>query len=120
MVKILSRVFILLFQWSIYLKLKVNPKYNNSIIISYQTENKIADFENTDYCIGNHNIMYLDRYLRFPRFIYIYQLYKSRYNNRNIFTIVRKKVLRNKIRNKFCGAVISNAHSTDYLRLKFI
>jgi hypothetical protein len=96
----------------------LNPKYKNCIKISIFAENRIADFSKADYCFGNHNIIYLDRYFRYPRFIYILSDFKS--NNNIILSEIREKVLINNNRKKFCGAVISNYFFTDYLRLHFI
>jgi len=94
----------------------LNPKYKNAIKISFHSENMIVDFEQADYCIGNHNIIYFDRYYRYPRFIYILTRFKSK----NILSEIRERVLKNGKRKKFCAAVISNHHITDYIRLYFI
>lgn len=96
----------------------LNPKYKNSVKISYHSENMIVDFEQADYCIGNHNIIYLDRYFRYPRFIYILTSFKL--NNNFILSDIRERALKNHTKRKFCAAVISNIHFTDYFRLDFI
>ena len=89
----------------------MNPKYNKCIKIAVFTENKIPDFNEADYALGQSHIIYLDRYFKFPIFLW--------YDIKN-FNIVRKNVLNNQIRKKFCAAVISNNFSTDGFRLKFI
>ena len=99
-------------------KLHLNPKYKNAVKISFHSENMIVDFEQADYCIGNHNIIYLDRYFRYPRFIYILTSFKS--NNNYILSDIRERVLKNYPERKFCAAVISNNHFTDNFRLNFI
>ena len=47
----------------------LNPKYKDSIKIAHFTENKIVNFNEADYAIGQHHIDYLDRYYRRP-FLY--------------------------------------------------
>lgn len=89
----------------------LNPKYNKCIKIAVFTENKIPDFNEADYALGQSHIIYLDRYFKFPIFLW--------YDIKN-FNMVRKNVLNNQIRKKFCAAVVSNNFSTDGFRLKFI
>ena len=95
----------------------LNPKYNNSIKIAIYTENKIPDFNEADYAIGQAHIIYLDRYFKFPLFlnlnIFLFILIKN-------FKTIREKILRNPKRKKFCAAVISNVISTDGFRIHFI
>ena len=88
-----------------------NPKYKNSIKIAMYSENKIIDFNEADYGYAQAHINYLDRYFMYPSFIY-----------KNIKAIkkVRKKVLDNPLRTKFCAAVISNSKTTNGFRVKFI
>ena len=97
--------------YDIFGKEHTNVKYKNSIKIAMYTENKIPDFNEADYGFGQAHINYLDRYFRYPSFIY-----------KNIKTIkkVRKRVLDNPLRTKFCAAVISNFKSTNGFRVKFI
>ena len=96
----------------------LNPKYNKCIKISIFAENRIADFEKADYCFGNHHIIYLDRYFRYPRFIYILTDFKS--NNNKTLSQIRENALLNYNKKKFCAAVISNYFFKDYFRLDFI
>ena len=95
----------------------LNPKYSNAVKIAIFGENSIIDFEQADYGIGNHNIIYLDRYSRFSSFL---ERLKICNNNINFFSKIRERVLKNPLRKKFCAAVISNFHITDYFRLEFI
>jgi len=88
----------------------LNYKYNNSVKIAIFTENKIPDLNEADYAIGQSHINYLDRYFKFPIFLWIINDFKN----------VREKVLKSPIRNKFCAAVITNSNYTDGFRIKFI
>ena len=90
--------------------------YNNSIKIAIFTENQIPDFNIADYAVSNSHIYYLDRNFNNP-----YYFFKklNLINNKNLNNI-RNKILKNPKRKKFCGAVISNFHFTDYFRLNFI
>ena len=103
--------------YSTHGKEHLNPKYRNCVKIAFLSENSIIDFEQADYGIGNHNIIYLDRYSRFSTFL---RRLKNYNYNINIFQKIRERVLNNPIRKKFCAAVISNFKITDYLRLEFI
>ena len=88
----------------------LNKKYKNSIKISIFTENKIPDLSEADYAIGQAHINYLDRYFKFPIFLW--------YNIKAIKQF-REKALNNPNRTKFCSAVISNG-GMDKFRIKFI
>ena len=92
----------------------LNPKYKDSIKIAHFTENKIVNFNEADYAIGQHHINYLDRYYRRPFFIF--QLFNNTNEN---FNKIRKKVLDNPKRTEFCAAVISNTGWTDGFRRLF-
>ena len=92
----------------------LDPKYKDSIKIAHITENKIVDFRDADYAIGQHHINYLDRYYRRPFFIF--QLFNHKNEE---FNNIRKKVLDNPKRTKFCAAVISNSYWTDGFRRLF-
>ena len=59
--------------------------------------------------MGFAHITYLDRYFKYPIFYY----------NDIMIKKVRKRVLKNPIRNKFCAAVISNGKPNSF-RIKFI
>ena len=89
----------------------LNVKYSNSIKIAVFTENKIPDLSKVDYAIGQVHINYLDRYFKFPIFLWM-----------NIKTLpeLRKKSLENSMKTKFCAAVISNNITTNGFREKFI
>ena len=97
--------------YDVFGKEHLNPKYNNSIKIAIYTENKIPDFSVADYAFAQAHISYLDRYFKYPSFLW-----------RNLKSIKywRKKILNNPMRTKFCCAIISNNISTDGFRLKFI
>ena len=89
----------------------LDPKYNNSIKIAILTENKIPDLNKADYCIGHAHINYLDRYFKYS--VLLWTNYKD-------INKMRKQLLNNRIRAKFCAAVISNYYSGDQFRLDFI
>ena len=98
---------------------QLQSKYNNAIEIAFYTENIIPDFNEADYSIGFHNINYLDRYFRKATLIWIFQ--RRYFNIKNkFFEKIRRKAYRTKIIKKFCAAVISNFHSSDKFRIKFI
>jgi hypothetical protein len=88
-----------------------NHSYENTIKIAFYTENIIPDFNEVDYAIGHSHISYLDRYFQYPL------LLKRDYG---IIEEKRKEVLKYPIRKKFCAALISNAYSSDFFRIKFI
>ena len=93
----------------------MDKKYSNSIKIAYYTENNIPDFNVADYAIGQTHINYLDRYLRIP---YLLGL-SYNFSNSKMF-LLRKLAIKNKRREKFCAAVISNNRSYSRFRLNFI
>ena len=92
----------------------LDEKYKDAVKIAHFTENKIIDFREADYAIGQHHINYLDRYYRRPFFIYNL----VNYTNKE-FQEIREEVLKNPIREKFCAAVISNTGSADGFRRIF-
>ena len=94
-------------------------KYDNAIKIAFLTENKIPDFNQSDYAIGFQNMFYLDRYFRKTTLIWILQRRYLNVKNKD-FMEIRKKIYKSKIRKKFCGAVISNFRASDKFRIKFI
>jgi hypothetical protein len=100
-----------------------NPKYNNSIKIAEYSENIIPDFNEADYVLSQAHFSYLDRYFKYPSFIYqlniLNKSYFLIYINIDIKQI-RKSILKQPIRTKFCAAVISNNISSDLFRLNFI
>jgi len=97
--------------YDVFGKEHLNQKYKDSIKIALYSENKIPDFSVADYAMGQAHINYLDRYFKYPSFLW-----------RNLKSIKywRKKILKNPKRTKFCCAIISNNISTDGFRLKFI
>lgn len=76
-----------------------NPLYNNCIRIAIYTENVMPDFNYADYALAHYHINYLDRYFKYNIFLWT--------NSDNI-DIIRKQVLNQNIREKFCAGVISN------------
>ena len=97
--------------YNIFGEKHLNEKYNKSIKIAIYTENQIPDFNQADYAIGQAHINYLDRYFKFPIFLW--------YDFKNFYKI-RQAILKNHIRTKFCAAVISNNLTTNGFRLNFI
>ena len=85
----------------------LDSKYNKCIKIAYITENIMPDLYKVDYAFGFSHLIYLDRFFKYPLSLF--------YNN--LFNI-RKKILKNPIRKKFCIAVISN--NRGHFRNKFI
>ena len=91
-----------------------NPKYNKSIKIAEFSENIIPDFSDADYAMSQSHIIYLDRYYKYPSFIYMLR----KFRNYKVETIgLFAKHLKKK---KFCAAVISNNSSFTFFRLNFI
>ena len=97
--------------YDVFGKNHMNKEYNNSIKIAIFSENKIPDFNETDYAISHPHINYLDRYFKYPAFL--------SYNIKSIKKM-REKALNSPMRVKFCAAVISNNVCSDGFRLKFI
>ena len=90
----------------------LNEKYNDSVKIAFYSENILPDFSQADYILSQAHIMYLDRYFKYPSFIYRLKQFLN-YDVENI-----KKFSLNKTKTKFCAAVISN--KMESLRLEFI
>lgn len=90
----------------------LNEKYNDSVKIAFYSENIIPDFSQADYSLSQAHIIYLDRYFRYPSFIYRLKQF-LKYKVKTIGTFAQKM---NKI--KFCAAVITSNFKT--LRLEFI
>ena len=95
--------------YDVFGKEHLNQEYNNSIKIAIITENKIPDFNEADYAISQAHINYLDRYLKYPSFLW---------HNIKAIKKMREKMLNSPLRTKFCAAVISNNVTT--LRVEFI
>ncbi len=93
----------------------LNPKYDNTIKIAYYSENIIPDFSETDYALSQAHFTYLDRYFKYPSFIWRLNSLIN-YNNKKI----RKRIINTPLRKKFCAAVISNNSSFAKFRLNFI
>ena len=94
----------------------MKSSYKNSIKIAIFTENQIPDFNIADYAVSNSHIYYLDRNFNNP----YYFIKKLKLINNKKLNNIRNKLLSNPKRKKFCAAVISNSHFTDYFRLNFI
>ena len=99
--------------YNVFGKEHLNPKYNKAIKIAIFTENKIPDFNEADYIIGHYHINYFDRYFKYSIFFW------QKLDN-NYFNSIRKKILKNPKRQKFCSALISNYYSSDKFRINFI
>ena len=93
----------------------LDPIYDNTIKIAYYSENIIPDFNQADYAFSHAHFTYLDRYFKFPRFLLFKIKYLIEYNKK-----IRKNGWNERLRNKFCAAVISNNHSYTFFRLNFI
>ena len=88
----------------------LKEKYKNTIKIAIFTENKIPDLSKVDYAIGQAHINYLDRYFKFPIFLWW---------NIKAIKKLREKLINNPKRTKFCAAVISHG-GEDQFRTIFI
>ena len=88
-------------------------QYSNSVKIATYSENYIPDLNYADFAISQAHIMYLDRYFKYPYFIRILNKIR-RYDIKNR---INKEDIKNK---KFCAAVISSNHSSEYFRFDFI
>lgn len=97
----------------------LDSKYDNAIKIAFYTENQIPDFNYADYAIGFQNLIYLDRYFRKTTLIWILEKRYLNIKNRD-FIRIRKKLLKNNKRKRFCAAVISNFQDSNGFRIKFI
>ena len=87
----------------------LSQKYKNSIKIAIYSENKIPDFNEADYALGQSHFIYLDRYFKYPSFIWRLNMLKNLFGKIN-----------NSNKKKFCAAVISNNNSYSNFRLQFI
>ena len=87
----------------------MNEKYKNIIKIAIFTENVMPDINYADYIISHYHINYLDRSFKYSMFLW------EDFSN---IEKIRKNVINNPIRNKFCAAVISNCRAK--FRLNFI
>lgn len=95
--------------YDIFGKEHLNPKYKDSIKIALYTENKIPDFSIADYAMAQAHINYMDRYFKYPSFLW---------KNLKRIKYWRQKILKNPMRTKFCCAIISNYKPN--FRRKFI
>ena len=93
----------------------LSSKYKNTIKIAFFTENQIPDLEIADYAVGLAHLNYLDRYFTYPFFIY--SLNRKKINIKN-FEFIKEKIIKTKIKKKFCVAVISNPYGR--YRIDFI
>ena len=92
----------------------MSDKYNKSIKIAHYSENIIPDFAEADYALSQAHIIYLDRYFKYPSFIWRLKKFHN-INVKNIFNFTR-----NIKKTKFCAAVISNHGNYSLFRLEFI
>ena len=91
-----------------------HKKYKNSIKIASYSENIIPDFSEADYSVSQAHIIYLDRYFKYPSFIWRLRKLKK------FFGSTIGDFIKNKNKTKFCAAVISNANKNSLFRIKFI
>ena len=82
--------------------------------MAFYTENIIPDFSEADYSISQAHLIYLDRYYKYPSFIWNLQKLEN-YEFENIGDFQK-----NLTKTKFCAAVISNHNNYTFFRLKFI
>ena len=92
----------------------MSEKYKNSVKIAKYSENIIPDFSEADYAISQAHIIYLDRYFKYPSFIWRLK----KFNNTNVVNIFN--FIKNVKKYKFCAAVISNHGNNSLFRLDFI
>ena len=91
-----------------------NQKYNQSIKIAIYSENIIPDFSEADYAMSQAHLIFLDRYYKYPSFIWRLKKFRNhKVENIGMFSKNLKK-------KKFCAAVISNYANYSFFRLKFI
>lgn len=88
--------------------------YNNSVKVAIYSENIIPDFSEEDYAISQAHITFLDRYYKYPSFIWDLNKFK----NNKVKTI--NTFLKNNKKTKFCAAVITNIKSYSLFRYEFI
>jgi len=67
-----------------------DTKYNKSIKIARYSENIIPDFSEADYSIGQAHIIYMDRYFKYPSFIYRLNLLRK-YKGETIESFAKNK-----------------------------
>lgn len=91
-----------------------NEKYNKSIKIASYSENIIPDLAEADYALSQMHIIYFDRYFKYPSFIWRLNNFRN-YKVENIGLFAK-----NKIKKKFCAAVISNHSNRSLFRIEFI
>lgn len=92
----------------------MSDKYNKSIKIAHYSENIIPDFSEADYALSQAHIIYLDRYFKYPSFIWRLNKFQN-IHAKNIYDFTR-----NITKSKFCAAVISNHDNYSLFRLEFI
>lgn len=86
-------------------------RYNDSIKILIQSENRVCDFNAYDYAVGFDYMTFGDRYLRNPQF-----------SRRAAFSqAVNRAVMSDEqfLNRKFCSFVVSNVQFGDPIREKF-
>lgn len=85
----------------------------NTVRIAYIGENLVPDFNVYDYAIGFDNIVFGDRYLRYPLYALAYRkaFLAAVEKHRHVEEFLGKK-------DRFCGFVVSNGHPED-IRTKF-
>lgn len=83
--------------------------YYNCVRIFYTGENISPNFNFCDYAIGFEHINFLDRYLRYPLYLFYKEDYKrARHKHEHI----TRQVLESKQR--FCNFIVSNARADSY------
>ena len=87
--------------------------YSNAVKIAYYSENKIPNLNLADFAFGQAHIMYLDRYLKYPDFVWSLRKLKK-YDIQKI----RNEAFKNNNR-KFCAAVISDNFKPGCFRFHF-
>ena len=98
--------------YNVFEDVDIYNRYNNSIKIAIYTENEMPDLNLADYVMGHYHIIYLDRYFKYS--IIFWTNFKG-------INKLKKDILKQPIRKKFCAAVISNcALSFNKFRLNFI
>lgn len=89
-----------------------NHVFYDCIKIFFTGESVVPDFNACDYAIGFDNIVFGDRYIRYP-------LYYAFYQRDVLDMLTKNEKSTTEVRNKFCAMVVSNGSYADPIRRDF-